>query len=476
MANTFLVLRTNDTSPQLYWHDGQNITATGLGALPGAVLESIGAGREFVKHNNRVFTFLDTTFVIHDGLIYESTNEAGTFASTHTLTGSAIGNAINHQAVAPVPVMVSGALKLVGFYGLTTNNIGVMTYDVALGTWSSSDTGVSATAFTTGMTVPVVYRGLIYARVGDAYIAYNPVSAGTVTLTAPGLSDIGADQMIVWNDALWLGGVTDGASTGLAKLQGTAWDLSVGGIDLSGAATVLATSKTGLFIDPSTNNLIVMMKQTTTFAIYRITPGLAVTDLTGTVKGAGLTTLGGFGNNTRIWPHATRAPAGVYTVTIYASRGAEPTDPIERFEWVDDVTQFTEVGIVGGSGDLAFPYAITGSDQYGFFAGELRAAQTAQSLLPTGVRITCEAFQDSGTTLSVRGHFDREGVDANSLTLSPMTISNPTGTGGLTTSGGNPGVQIDGVPVNRTAIQFDWDQVADGFITGDHYYYQLEAL
>ena len=476
MASTFLILRTNDTSPQLYWHDGQNISPTGIGALPGAALESVGAGREFVKHNNRVFTYLDTTFAIQDGIIYQSTDEAGTFASAHTLAGTATGNAINHQIVAPVPVMVSGALNLIGFYGLTTNNIGVMIYDVALDSWSSSDTGVSATAFTTGMTVPVVYQGLVYARVGAAYIAYDPVSTGTVTLTASGFTNVGADQMIIWNGALWLGGVTDGASTGMAKLQGTTWDLSVGGVDLSGAATVLATSKTGLFIDPSTNNLIVMMKQTTTFAIYRITPGLAVTDLTGTVKGASLTTLGGFGSNTRVWPHVTRAPAGVYTVTIYASRGAEPTDPIERFEWVNDATQFTEVGVVGGSGDMAFPYAISGGDQYGFFSGEKRTVQTAQIATATGIKITCEAFQDGGTTLSVRGHFDAIGASPNTLTLAPMTLGNPTGTGGLSVSGVNPGAQVDGVPADRTVIQFDWDQITDGFTTGDNYNYQLEAL
>jgi len=476
VATTFLVLRTNDTSPQLFWHDGQNIDPSGIGALPAAVLETLpGASRENVKHNNRVFTFLDTIFVVHDGIIYESTDEAATFASTHTLTSTAVGNTNNAQCIAPIPVMVSGALKLIGFYILTGGNIGVMEYNVALGSWSSSDTGVASVSPTLGMTLPVAFQGLVYVRVGTAYIAYDPVSTGTITLSSGVLGE-GADQIIAWNGDLWLGPIADGSNLGMAKLQGSTWDVNVGGVVLSGTNAPFAASKGGVFIDPNTNNLIVLVDSTAGWHVYRVTPGLVVTDLSGTVKGPALTALGDFGGDaSRVWPHITRAPGGVYSVTLYASRGPETTDPIERFEWVNDATIFTEVGVVGGSGDMAFPYAITGGDQYGFFVGEKRVLQTAQAANPTGITITCEAFQDGGSTMSVRGHFDKASVDANSLTLDPMTIGNPVGAG-LSVSGVNPGAQVDGVPANRTAITFDWDQVTDGFITGDNYRFQLEAL
>jgi len=478
VATTFLVLRTNDTSPQLYWHDGQNIDPTGLGVLPTAALEALpGASRTNVKHNNRVFTFLDTIFAIQDGRIFESTDEAATFALTHTLTGTAIANSNNAQCIAPIPVMVLGALKLIGFYFLTTGNVGIMEYDVAGGTWSSSDSGVAGGVTTSGMTVPVFYQGLVYARTGAAFVAYDPVSTGTVTITGTGLISLGADQMFSWNGDLWVGPVAKaGNLIGMASLQGSAFNFSPGGVTVVSGDGLFATSKAGVFVDPNTNNLIVMLHRGGNFSIYRITTGLVVTDITGTVKGPALTTLGGFGLNSRIWPHITRAPGGVYSVTIYGSRGADTTDPVERFEWVDDATQITEIGVVGGTGDLAFPYAIYGGDQYGFFAGEKRVLQTAQASNSLGITVTCEAFQDSGTTLSVRGHFDKAGVDANPLTLSPMTLSNPLGTGGLSVSGVNPGAQVDGVPANRTAITFDWDQVTDGFITGDNYSFQLEGL
>ena len=78
--------------------------------------------------------------------------------------------------------------------------------------------------------------------------------------------------------------------------------------------------------------------------------------------------------------------------------------------------------------------------------------------------------------MSVRGHYDQVGVSPNTLTLAPMTILNPAGTGGLSLGGSNPGAQVDGVPANRTAITFDWDQVTDGFTTGDNFNFQLEAL
>jgi hypothetical protein len=480
VANTFLVLRTNDTGVQVFWHDGQNIDSTGIGALPGAALESVGAGREFIKHNNRVVTFLDITFVIQDGIIYKSTDEAATFASDHALTGTSTSNANNASIIAPVPVMVSGLLNLIGFYVLTTNNIGVMIYDVAGDSWSSVDTGVSATSFTDGATTPVVFQGLVYARVGDAWIAYDPVSTGTLTLTgAVDGANSGSDQMIVWNGSLWNGPHKDITSrSGMAQLVGSTWDIDTNGVTFSDVGTDLASgeNKAAVFIDPNTSNLIVIWSSTNgTLFAHRVTPGLVVTDITGTVVGAALTTLGA-NVDARLWPHITRAPSGAYTVTIYGSRGAEPADPVERFEWVDDATQITEVGVVGGSGDMAFPYAITGGDQYGFFVGEKRTLQTAQISTSTGINITCEAFEQGGTTFSVRGHFDREGVDANSLTLSPMTVGNPTGTGGLSVSGGNPGAQIDGVPADRTPVLFDWDQVSDGFVTGDNFNFQLEAL
>ena len=143
---------------------------------------------------------------------------------------------------------------------------------------------------------------------------------------------------------------------------------------------------------------------------------------------------------------------------------------------MDDASNFTELGVVGGSGDMAFPYATHGGDYNGFFPGEKRVVQTAEVSNTTGITITCEAFQQSGGTLSVRGHYDQTAANNNNLTLDPMTVGNPTGTGGLSVSGSNPGAQIDGVPANRTAVNFDWDQATDGFTTGDGFSYQLEAL
>ena len=212
------------------------------------------------------------------------------------------------------------------------------------------------------------------------------------------------------------------------------------------------------------------------FSVVRVTPGLVVTDITGAVAGVALSSLGGFGENTRLWPHVTRLPGGTYTVDVFAARGPDTTDPVEKFTWVDDVTNFDELGVVGGSGDMAFPYAIHGSDYNGFFANERRTAQTAQVDNLTGITITVEAFENGGTTASVRGHYDQVGADPNALTLDPMTILNPAGTGGLSLSGVNPGAQIDGVPVDRTPITFDWDQLTDGFTTGDPFSFQLEVF
>lgn len=475
MASTFLVLRNNDTSPQLYFHDGQNIDPTGLGALPGAVLETATGGRAVTKHNNRVFTLLDMVFVIHNNEVYVSTDEGATFTLDHTFTGGSI-TANANQTIGPVPVMVNGALKLVGFY-FNSLNINIFEYDVALDSWTSFDSGVNASANTAGFTTPVVFNGLVYVRAGDVFIAYDPVSTGTVTLTNNGLINLGADQLIAWNGGLWLGPITDsGINSGMALLQGSTWDASTGGVNFSIGQGPATTSKAGVFIDPNTGNLIVMERSTTSFLVFRITPGLVVTDITGAVVGAGLAALGAVGNETRIWPHISRSPGGNYTVDIYAARGGDTTDPVERFTWVNDATNFTELGVVGGTGDMAFPYAIHGGDYNGFFAGEKRVVQTAQSANANGITITCEAFQDGGTTLSVRGHYDEVGADPNALTLAPMTISNPAGTGGLSVSGSNPGAQIDGVPANRTAITFDWDQVTDGFVTGDNFNFQLEAL
>ena len=375
MAETFLVLRSNDTSPQLYFHDGQNIDPTGLGALPAAALEDLtafGGVRTNVKQNNRVFTLLDMIFVIQDSKIYVSTDEAATFTLDFTFTGAS-ANTYEAQCLSPVPVMVLGALHLIGFY-ISGSDIFVFDYDVAGDSWSDMDTGVNAASQTTGMTVPVVWNGLVYARIGDAFIAYDPVSTGTVTLTNDDVSNFGGDQMIAWNDDLYLGPVTgSGVNQGMAKLSGGTWSVSTGGIDFSvGGFAPSSTSKGAVFIDPNTGNLIVMSRDTAggSMRVHRVTSGLVVTDITGTVVGAALSSLGGTGANIRLWPHITRAPGGTYTVNLYASGGPEPADAVERFTWVSDAANFTELGVVGGSGDMAFPYAIHGGDYNGFFAGD----------------------------------------------------------------------------------------------------------
>jgi len=417
-----------------------------------------------------VFTFLDMVFVIHDDEIYQSTDEAATFTKVHTLAGR-ISN-LRNQTIAPIPVMVAGALKLIGFYFRDAPaNIGVFVYDLATDAWTDADTGVTYASATPGMTLPVFFEGQVYARVGSTFVAYDPISTGTTTLTtSPVASSFGGDQMFVWNNEIWIGPLT-GANTGsMWKLVGSQWVESTG--DLGNAAS---TTKSALFIDPNTGNLIVIQDVATTRA-WRITPALVMTDITASVVGTGLAAIGSFGSNARWWPLIERTPGGNYTVHIFASRGGDTTDPIERFEWIDDATQITELGVVGGSADMAFPYAIDGGGQYAFFANEMRTLQTAQVINATGVEITCEAYEQGGTTRSVRGHYDKSGVSPNSLTLDPMTIGNPAGAVGLSVSGINPGAQIDGVPVDRTPITFDWDQITDGFLTGDNYTYQLEIL
>jgi hypothetical protein len=333
----------------------------------------------------------------------------------------------------------------------------------------------------------VVFNGLVYARVGVTYVAYDPVSTGTVTLTNNDLSGTyhGCNQFFTWNGGLWVGTTSNGGITPAAIVQvvGSTLDISANGISLPVTTPAsdfpAAGSKNCIFVDPDTGNLIVWATTSGVgqpFYVWRITPGAVVTDITGTVVGAGLTTLGEFGVNTRFWPHITRVPGGDYNVVIYASRGPNTTDPVERFEWVDDATPITEVGVVGGSSDIAFPYAIHGGDYSGFFAGEKRVMQTAQAANASGIAITFEAYQQSGAEISVRGHFDKVGATSNPLTLAPMTIGNPSGDPGLAISGANPGAQVDNVPTNRTPITMDWDQVTDGFVTGDNYNYQLEAL
>lgn len=479
MSETFLVLRTNDTSPQLFFHDGETIDATGIGSLPGAALEDLtaqGGVRTDVKHNNRVVTLLDMIFVIQDSKVYVSTDEAATFTLDFTFTGAS-ANTWETQVVGPIPVMASNALHLIGFY-VSGSDIFVFDYDVAGDSWSDTDTTINATTMTAGATVPVVFDGLVHVRIGDAFIGYDPVSTGTLSFTNSGLSNLGADQMLVWNGGLYLGPVTDGGiNGGMALFQNGVWDLGIGGIDLSLGAVVSSSSKSGVFVDPATNNLIVMTRTSGgALVVNRVTTGAVVTDITGTVVGTALATLGGTGDNVRIWPHLTRAPGGTYSVEIYAAGAPGTADAVQRFTWVDDATAFTELGVVGGSGDMAFPYAIHGGDYNGFFPGERRVVQTAQVSIATGLTITCQAYYQTGGTVSVRAHYDKVGDLPNSLTLEAMTITNPLGDPGLSLVGSNPGARIDGVPANRTAITFDWDQVTDGFVTGDNFNFQLEIF
>ena len=468
----FILTRGNtvDGIVEVYSHDGINITP--LGALPGAGQETEALGNGY-HSGTRGLVVLDKIFVWQDGAIYKSTDEEVTFASEFVVASKPT----NAGSVAqgwnrPVPVMVSGALKYIGFYVATAGSIvHMLIYDVATDAWSDLTTGVVGGG---GCSSPVSHDGKIYFMHNQANATvFDPVSSSATTLGFTGGTLTPAGSMIVWNNNVYLIG-RNGAGAVVH------WFLA--GASFTAGPSTGAQGATGsihaVFADPNTNDLIVVAAFTgaNTTRITSMTPGHVVTDLTGTVGSAALNAISVTGT-AWFFPVVTRGLGGGITVDFYGMSARTPAGSVQKFTWVNQGTLITAGPVVGGAGSWNWPVANDGADHWLFNANQKRIAQVAQATLGTGLRPTFKAYASGGGTVSVTPYWRSlaNGADVKESPVQSMTISNPLGAGGLGLSGANPGKVITGVPTDKTAITFDWDQITDGFVGGDDYDFQLEV-
>ena len=463
--SSFIVVEGHTTSvggPTAWLHPGDTNPLVALGALPGANV--VTAGRS-VWAGATSLTVLDRIFVFQHDRIFKSTDEGATFILEPTLGVLPNFNAGGAVGIAPVPVMLNGALKYYGFHhGLAGNAVMRIEYDVATDTWTSVDTGVTSGGGASSVQ-PVEFEGRIYGTRGNLDFVFDPSIGSMASLGDPGTLDY-RSRLIPWNGNMYL---FYGILGNLYQLVGATYTL-VTSLDAFGVGS---QGSPAVFVDPNTNNLIALWHDSSgNPKSFSVTPGHVVTNINA-IEGVAWTA---FPATVRLNPVVSRAVGGAVSVAIYAGTGVGIGNPFQRFDWVNDATPMNEVGVIAGTGDFFFPTSISdGGEQLLFTPTGKRVLQTAQVDNVNGIQMTMEAFQSGGGTMSVRQRH-RNVSDVKNIPLTPSTILNPAGTGGLSLTGGNPGAQVDGVPANKTPITYEWDAVADGFGLGDTYDVQIEAF
>lgn len=157
-------------------------------------------------------------------------------------------------------------------------------------TWTNTNTASNIGRYTCG--IPYSNQIVIFDNFSNFVRFVNPF-----TLTVSNIASIaGLVYLAVWNDIVY----------GLRKSGGTALTLYtyVGGAQTlvatieTGVQTYVVNPDSGMFVDPSTGNLIVIARGNTSWKAFEITPAYSVTDVTATMITGG--TLASYGTSSKL--------------------------------------------------------------------------------------------------------------------------------------------------------------------------------
>jgi hypothetical protein len=196
-------------------------------------------------------------------------------------------------------VYSNGVPRLVALFSTSGSNVFAYAWSStgSSGSWTEVSTGLTAGG--NGPASPLVYRSRIAfvnrAAAPRTVVEIDPFT-GQVFSTSLG-TFLAANilcYLLVWNDTLYA--VMSSSTTASVRLATVTGGTTTSVLTVSGANFV--DNDFAAWVDPSTNNLIVVGRQTAAWIAFEITPALGNTDRTATMLTGG--TLAGFSTTSKI--------------------------------------------------------------------------------------------------------------------------------------------------------------------------------
>lgn len=299
-----------------------------------------------------------------------------------------IDDGVTQTLVASLSVLTGGGTQWTGPY-VVYDGAGIPRLAIAylngsgLPTVASSLNGVT---WTTPLTpggfggiggFPVVYRGTLawYDASNTLVWQFNP-SANTVASFA-GVTNTESVYMVVWDDVLYAVGAGSGGGSPfrLTRLTG---GTPVNVLTIYSHASTTTTC--AAWVDPATNNLIVVVRVTSpAWKAFEITPGLVVTEVTGVtsvsngmltgISGAG--TLFGFPAASKIvgvFYDQEANPGGAPVISLLAAASTTAGSSVSQFRYNGVSTLMGGVAGIpndsGGDVDFSWPDKNVGGERF----------------------------------------------------------------------------------------------------------------
>jgi hypothetical protein len=290
--------------------------------LFGAVVGTAVAFDNRSGHNtNTSVYFAGALFKLNANAIYRSIDDGQTFTLVFTLPGG-VAALLNGLYV----VYNNGIPRLCAVvYGASTNNECHTSLTGLSGSWTTI-TGV--TNVPCGF--PVIYRGaLAIYSLSNQVVSFNPfagTSSAVATATGGGTMDY--TYLFVWDDVLYAIQPDGSLNLKLTRILG-------------GVATFVLTLDTGgnakaqaAWIDPTSNNLVIVARLTAGWAAYEVTSALAITSRTATMLTSGA--LAGFGASSKVvgvFYDQDAAPGAAPAIYLLVSSSNVATTPVSMFKY-----------------------------------------------------------------------------------------------------------------------------------------------
>lgn len=487
MATPFLAVNYRSGTPKVKRY----ANAAASDPLPGEVVVGTGDTTTAVNHDcagNRVLQFggPKTWYCASSDRIYRTTDGGLSWSSVHTLSlASLISNNMKTFGI----IDNGGVPYLVCFYLTTTLTQWRAASSPDGTTWTAH--GPFTTASTgTGVAISseMIHNGVMYVlrtNTGTAsvpeIIFYNFAAnaGGSFSVPITGILNW-SGVFTVYRNTLYMFGRAGG--TGFATL----YDLSTGTPVVAATTSAVVLTSPGAggrwaegFTDPGTGDLIVIYWATAALGwkVFRFSPALAPTEITGTVLPVGLTGTTSGGNspsNSRIRTFVDQEanPGADASVYLYYAADAVPGTGMVMYRWNGVSSLMTVEDTGGDTSDALSVNSDMDGGQYSFSNGEKTLQPSGWVSVVGGVRFTFKLFSDSGTDpVKVRAYVRRSATESRTKTPVELTNSSHGTLSGAGAGNFNQGLTADnGVTTYQVTLNLlglGWSLVERGRVVFD---------
>tara|TARA_R100001244_G_scaffold25113_4_gene25544 strand:- start:5319 stop:6785 length:1467 start_codon:yes stop_codon:yes gene_type:complete len=474
-----IITRTRATAPTVFRLNGaaiEELGAAGSLGTAGAVIETSGTAQDQYPIN-RSIVVRETIYTLQKKTstnrpaIYkleapytDNWSEIASLTSASTLTYLATG--IYSTIIGNVPYIF-------GFYSSSGVTLGGWRINVQTEALELSSTWVTQTA-PTRLCDCIMFDNLLFSMSyspTSRVSAYDPTALSGTDIISPGFTaESASTKFVEWENELYACGLVSSGISHLTRYEGGAFvsvlslGASVGGASDDARFTTWVTPE-----DPNTNGtttLYILFYSSTDTATWKVwkcsketTGGITAIDVSDPVLPAVFRTPT-VPNLRGRWMTYKQQQAGFDPrILIYQATDGDIGEIVREYEFIDDITELQDNGVVGGDASYGWSVDSTGGGDREVTIDQPRISMEGIQRVDGAIQILYRAYGgDITSPLSIEGYWSDLGHTPKNL----MTISGVSeGTLGMT------GDVVEDIVGDGTLNSFNWDFAADGFIIGE---------